>query len=319
MSFFRFCFFILFIANFVNAQSIPADEENIPFLVTFGNSAKKGYGDDDHQQIFFLSIPKNFNEPFFIRVFDPDVGGKNDEAIGNFNSVSRFSVYGGFGTFSERASTNFNFQSGNLLATRNFGYDQTVDNKWFTFGPFDPTQGEDVNELDGRIFKIVSSGLSGDDGNLYRYFVSTQPNRNTAVNGANAFTFKYTFRLPSISNEVVHIYPYINSDVISVKQFNFDFDQDGSIQIVSAAKNGLEVAQSMNADWVSSTHEITEIEHNRSLDIRFIKPTRNPLKNNNIVFYMTNQYGEQLPFYNVPIGGIPRYQYKISVKRVIRN
>jgi hypothetical protein len=34
-----------------------------------------------------------------------------------------------------------------------------------------------------------------------------------------------------------------------------------------------------------------------------------------MVFYITNQYGELMPFYTVPIGGVPKYKYKIGVKR----
>ncbi len=315
-----FCLIILCFTS-VNAysQPVPAEEENIPYLVTFGKDAKNGYGDNDHQQVFFLIVPNTYTKAFFIRVFDPDIGGQHDENIGQFNTTTNFSVYGGKGNYSERNTIIAPLQSGTLLSSNNFSYNAAIDGQWYGLGPFDPSQGEWIADLGGRIFKVVCTGISGDDGNLFRYFISTEPNRNVAIEGANTFTYEYTFRLPSNSNEVVHIYPYIDKNVISVKQFNFDFDQDGSIQIISASKNGEQVAVSGNANWQSSVHQITEAEQNKSLDIRFIKPTTNAIENNNIGFYITNQYGELLPFYTVPIGGIPRYQYDISIKRIIRN
>ena len=40
--------------NYLFAQPIPAEEENIPFLVTFGTDADPSFGDDDHCQTFFF-------------------------------------------------------------------------------------------------------------------------------------------------------------------------------------------------------------------------------------------------------------------------
>ena len=55
--------------------------------------------------------------------------------------------------------------------------------------------GKYVEKLGGRVFKIIAQGISGDDGNLYRYFLSTSPLENIAIEGGNLFTYKYHFRL----------------------------------------------------------------------------------------------------------------------------
>jgi hypothetical protein len=34
-----------------------------------------------------------------------------------------------------------------------------------------------------------------------------------------------------------------------------------------------------------------------------------------MVLYVTNQYGELLPFYASPIGGIPKFKYKIIINK----
>src|SRR5688572_8518196 len=95
----------LFVATCVvlvklNAQQVPATDQNFPFLVTFGNKADKSWGDDDFEQTFFFCVPQTSTQPIYIRVFDPDAGGKCDEMRGTFDTQTRFSVYGGVGAHS---------------------------------------------------------------------------------------------------------------------------------------------------------------------------------------------------------------------------
>ena len=171
-------------------------------------------------------------------------------------------------------------------------------------------------EYSGRVFKAIAQGKSGDDGNLYRYFMSSRPDANEAIEGGNAFTFEYSFRLHDDPKEVSHIYPYVDERVISVKQSNFDWDGDGSVRLVSVAKKGDAVTTSGDDQWVSSVHPIVKQELNTSLDIRFIKRSDGAVRNNNVVFYIRNQYGALLPFFTVPIGGVPQYKPTIAVTKI---
>lgn len=299
-----------------HCQPVPADEENIPFLVTFGSKADKSWGDDDFSQTFFFVIPENNLTPIYIRVFDPDTGGEHDEQKGDWNTHMRFSVYGGQGCITNPDATGTdpvgNYKSGNLLASKVFSESARYDNEWYTFGPFNPTEGELVPKYGGFVFKVIADGITGDDGNLYRYFLSSKGDENIAIEGGNAFTYEYTFRLHDDPSQVSHIYPFIDDKVISIKQSNFDWDHDGVIKIVSKAKPGLEIEVSGENEWKHSEHKIIEREHNSSLDIQFIK-SKNRIQNNNVVISVRNQYGEFLPFYTVPIGGIPKYQPAIKV------
>ncbi|MEO8734790.1 MAG: hypothetical protein ABI373_10710 [Flavobacteriales bacterium] len=304
------------------AQPVPAAEENIPYLVTFGANSLTSWGDDDFCQTFFFVVPKTTRVPIYIRVYDPDCSGAIDEMKGAFNTVTNFSVYGGKGCITEPDARNTEpvgkFRSGNLLATRDFGDDPKYDQGWYTFGPFDPSSGEEVAEYGGLVFKVIAQGKSGDDGNLYRYFMSTKPDANEAIEGGNAFTFEYSFRLYDDPKEVSHIYPYVDDRVISVRQNNFDWDGDGSIRIVSVAKRGDDVTTSGDNQWAHSDHPIVKQELNTSLDIRFIKRPDGAIKRNNVVFYVRNQYGELLPFFTVPIGGIPQYKPTISATKITK-
>lgn len=301
------------------AQPVPAIDENIPFLVTFSKEAGQKWGDDDYCQIFFFSIPKENKNPIYIRVFDPEIGGKNDEINGIFNSYTKFSIYGGFGCISQDDARNVNpvgnYKSGTLLATKTFDDNSTYDNGWYTFGPFNPSEGEYSAKYGGNIIKIICEGIKGDDGNLYRYYLSTQPDKNIPVEGGNAFTFEYTFRLHAELGQVSHVYPFIDDKVVSLLQYNFDWDNDGYIKLISSVNPGEYLTTSEEGKWAESKYVIKEKEKGKSIDIQFKKShAKSAVNNNNVVFYVRNQYGEQLPFYTVPIGGIPKPSGQIKIK-----
>jgi len=157
--------------------------------------------------------------------------------------------------------------------------------------------------------------VAGDDGNLYRYFLSTRYNENKPVEGANAFAFEYSFRMHDSPAEVSHIYPFVDDRTITVKLSNFDWDSDGFIRTVSVARNGQISKVSGDDHWIEDEFKIFDEEKNTSLDIQFIKMKSPPVKNNNVVVNVRNQYNELLPFYVIPIGGVPKYKYNIGVNR----
>jgi hypothetical protein len=300
------------------AQPVPAEEENIPYLVTFGKDADTKWGDDDYCQTFFFTIPKDFKDPIYLRVFDPDCGGMNDEKKGDFSSMFKYSVYGGQGCITTDDARGVdpagNFRSGNMLGTKAFGVDVKYDNNWYTFGPFNPAEGELAPNYGGYVFKLICQGIKGDDGNLYRYYMSTKPDRNIPVEEGNAFTFEYTFRLHTDASQTSHVYPYIDDKVISIMQYNFDWDDEGYIKLVSVATVGEFLKTSKEDAWASSRYIAKESERGKSLDIQFRKDSSRQVNNNNVVFYIRNQYGEQLPFFTIPIGGIPRPQGQVGIK-----
>jgi hypothetical protein len=302
----------------VFSQSAPAIDENIPFLVTFGGNSSTAWGDDDFCQIFFCVIPSSQTNPVYIRIYDPDTGGELDEAKGEFNTIISFSVYAGKGCWSDTAAQSIhptgNFRSGYLLSSKSFGTDLKYDKKWFTFGPFNPLEGEYVEKLGGRVFKIIAQGKSGDDGNIYKYFLSTSQTENTAVEGGNFFTYKYHFRLSDDQKHVCQIYPYVDDKTISIEVSNFDWDNDGVIRIFSVAKNGTLCNVSGENNWLVKKFPIVPEEKNSTIEIQFIKNQVLQVKNNNVVISVRNQYGISLPFYVVPIGGVPVYSPKIRMK-----
>lgn len=308
--------------NSLNAQPVPGKDENIPFLVTFGKSGETSWGDANFYSIFFFTIPKDFNRQIYIKVFDPDCGGQIDEQQGLWDSKTMFSVYGGKGVDPDRnlesrgLKKTDNYKAGNLLASKVFGNDPRYDNTYYVFGPFNPSEGDFNSKWNSYIFKIVCEGISGDDGNLYRYFLSSDANSDLAIEGANAFTYSYTFRMWNDTKSVSHIYPYVDTGIVSIKQKNFDWDDDGSILVVSTYKQGISVPISNEDDWKESKIPIEQAEVGKSLDFQFHKKQEYLVKNNNVVISLENQRGDALQFFSSPIGGVPVYQPVMGIKKV---
>jgi hypothetical protein len=300
------------------SQSAPAIDENIPYLITFGKDALTSWGDDDFCQIFYCVIPPSQTGPVYIRVYDPDTGGDLDEVKGEFNTIVNFSIYGGKDCWSDTTAQDINkaanYKSGYLLSSKSFGVDPKYDKKWYSFGPFNPSEGKYVEKLGGRVFKIIAQGISGDDGNIYKYFLSTSPVENVAVEGGNWFTYKYHFRLSDDQKHVSQIYPFADDKTISIEVSNFDWDNDGIIRVFSVAKNGILCDVSGDNNWIVRKFPIVAEEKNSTIEIQFLKNQSVQIRNNNVVVIVRNQYGISLPFYVVPIGGVPVYSPKIRMK-----
>ncbi|RZK36429.1 MAG: hypothetical protein EOO57_07200 [Hymenobacter sp.] len=300
------------------AQAVPNPVEKIESLVTFGPQAPKAWGDDDFAQTFFFLVPATRREPLYIRVFDPDCGGQLDARIGEFNTRTEFSLYGGPGTHSGPGAASPAAAAtppGRLLRQQAFGTDPATDGQYYNFGPLNPLEGELVEQFKGYVYKVVVRGLSGNDGNLYRFFLSSSPNLNVPIAGGNAFTYKYSFRIPagppSGRPVTVHLYPFADENVVSIKQSNFDLDNSAKITVFSVAKNGHDAAVSGDGQWVSSVLPITQQEHGLSLDLRLVSKSK---EFNDATFYVTDQYDKALPFFAVPLGGPPKYKYDIDMK-----
>jgi hypothetical protein len=303
-----------------HAQPVPANDENIPYLMTFGSDGDTSWGDDDFSQTFFFKIPLSYSKPFYIRVYDPDIGGEVDEINGVWNTRMSYTVYGGKECWSHPDARGIdpvgNYRSGTLLASRVFGNDDRYDDDWYTFGPFNPTEGELVEAFGGYIFKIICEGMEGDDGNLYRYYLSTERNENRALEDGNAFTYEYTFRMWNNTENISHIYPYIDTATTYVKQVNFDWDDDGYIRAVSRVRQGELLTTSNEDDWANSRLRIEEEEINSSLDFQFIKKQSALVRNNNVVISVENQYGEYLEFFTIPIGGVPVFDPVMEGRKI---
>ena len=183
--------------------------------------------------------------------------------------------------------------------------------KWYSFGTFNPSEGEYNGNLKARIFKFIAEGVTGDYGNMYRYFLSNSSRDNIAILGADAFTYEYTFRLKERAGSQAYFYPFVGKNTIKILQHNFDFDNDGAIKVYSATKNGHYSNFSNDGNWSQGIHTVDKEEQGKSMNIRLIK--RGAFQND-MTLYITNEYNIPVPLFATPLGGMPKYVYKVDVK-----
>jgi len=308
-------FLILFSSKITYSQIVPSTYENIQYLMTFGKEASPKWGDDDNTQVHFFVLPKSEKKAFYIRIFDPSISGSCDTKNGSFDTKTTFSFYGGKGAFSTKAARLINpvegYDNGKLLSKKTFGSDKEYDNKWYSIGPFNPQEGEYSKQFDGYIFKIICKGISGNDGNAYKYSLSYKKNENIAIENGNIFTYEMCFKLFPKKSSIAHVYPFITDNIKSILINNFDADDDIFIRITSIAHKLINGKVSLDGNWNKTLLKILSKEINTSIDVQLVKKTDS---NNDMMIFILNQFKEAMPLFTVPIGGKPKYLYKVNVK-----
>lgn len=312
-------FLMMCVFSNAKAQITPSSYENIDYLMTFGKGADSKWGDDDNVQIHFFVVPKSETKPVYIRVYDPDTGGKHDTKNGGFDTKCTFSLYAGRGVHSTKAARQINpvtgYDKGRIVAQKTFGNESTYDGEWYTFGPVNPSEGEYSDQFKGYIFKMICKGGSGNDGNAYKYCLSYSKTQNLFVDQGNIFTYEMSFKLKSTKSNVAHVYPFIEDNIEAITQHNFDADSDLQMRVTSVGRKLVNASVSGDGTWAKSKYIIKPKEVNTSMDIQMIKQSQ---AGNDMVIYIMNQYKEAMPLFSVPIGGKPKYQHDIKVKSNFR-
>lgn len=283
------------------------------YLVTYGSGGLPGDGDNDHVQLVFFDVPGTVTGPVYIRVYDPDTSGALDRSRNVWDTVVRFTVYGGPGAYSDPAARlpqpTAGITSGNEISTAVFSAGGGWVPTWYTFGPLEPTvQAEHIN---GRyVFKLAVVGESGDDGNLYNVALSTQPGANVAPAGARIFAFSWTFVLTNTDRPRLH--PYVGSGVTTFTQNNFDFDWDsGTISICTPGPelvvlgqdisgNAIALTSFVSSSFVQGTdYAMTYTGASWAVDFAPFTFTTS-LPYNDVTFWVTDQNGTALAIFTCP-------------------
>ncbi|MDM8552468.1 PKD domain-containing protein [Desulfobacterales bacterium HSG2] len=307
-------------------EEIPHPTLNIPYLCTFGNESGVDWGDDDFSQTIFFSVPEKITKPFYISIFDPDVGGKADEIQKKWNTKTRFELYGGAGAYTDPNARGVKPEgpnkSGELLATKIYGMDRKTDRKWILFAEVDPKRGELV---DGRyLFKFVVEGIEGDDGNLYKLALSASPDRSAEVPGIEAYAYEWSYRLPNNEGTMIYSFPFaVPRNTRHVISNLWDFDGDNMVYLNTPTRPGVPVYSTGNNEWgvteysfkdeisaSSEDRETSEEKHKRwsrtTYDILeedfseawTFQIHKGKFPNNDIVFNVTDLEGNPFPMYS---------------------
>lgn len=169
----------------------------VDLMTTYGNMATNDSIDDACSRTIFFVLPENYTGSFYVRIFDPDCGGANDNSIGLWETNTEFEVFGGAGCIKMPGAESEDQESiegsGTLLQEKLFADESAIDGTWVTFGPFKAEQGEKLEEYSARFFKLVVGGTTGDDGNQYAVFLSISDDRNEELNGASIYKDSYAF------------------------------------------------------------------------------------------------------------------------------
>ena len=137
-----------------------------PLLVVYGPEAPSREGDPDHMERIFVSVPADYPERLYLRLFDPEPAGANDTRYGRSKEPTRtlYRLSGGPGAFAGAPlpvevedgagpaavdPAYAGYAGGRVIAERRFDEASPTDGTWVTLAPFSARDGDVV---DGRSY-----------------------------------------------------------------------------------------------------------------------------------------------------------------------
>ena len=264
------------------------------FLITYGKDAGTEEGDDDFMQVIFIRIPDSFTEKLYLRIFDADCGGSFDARYNvTWNTKTRFQLFGGEKTYSsydlsQGSPVKDNIFSGKQLKDQTYGIDPFKDNQWYNFMEINPKDGEFFNNY--RYFKLIVSGIEGDDGNSFMVTVSTHQRRNIKPDSIDLIMYSTTLHLPSrkVFSEMRVFVPK-GTNYLTIH--NFDL-YSAYIHVVTKFRTDLPVKSSGQNEWMKSNINIMPDETDQYCGIRFKGGKEMP---NDGTFFITDNNKNLLP------------------------
>lgn len=282
-------FFLAFIL-FLGVTSFGQPEQ--VRLATYGPSALIKEGDDNSFQVIYFRFKELTTDSIFVRVFDPDCGGSNDEKVGDWNTTTKFTFYGGKNSLqsvtnplAERDSV-----KGTLLSQFEYGVDGQTDNEWVTLGRFAVSEND---KSDGYYtYKLLIEGKSGDDGNIFDVFISGSSRKNLPVRGAEVFSYSPTLRFDKLpSQAVVRFFNPQGNKQIEIATFDL---ASAPIALETPVRTKLPITASLEGKWASTNIELNRFEEDRVLGLLIGNGKEVP---NSATFFVKSSNGLLLPVY----------------------
>ena len=227
-------------------------------LITFGDQANPIQGDDDYTQVFFFKLPASSDGPLYLRIYDPDVGGALDEGFGEWDTQTRFTLFGGSGAYSDAglrmpAPEAALLHSGVQLASESFGVDAFTDRRWHTFAEVAAAAGENV---DGFVyFRLLVQGEAGNDGNVFDISLSLDAKLNRPPEGLEIFSFGPTISVPSIAARYGELRFEIPTDAEQLRIRNFDLEHSDT-WLETSLSSDFPLPASGEGEWREGVVEI---------------------------------------------------------------
>lgn len=287
-------------------------QQNI-HLVTYGPAAPTFEGDDDFQQVVFLQIPESITDSLYLRIFDADCGGDVDLKFSEWDTQTRFALYGGSGAFSPSTLQSpfpkpEDLAAGVLIKENAFSENALLNNEWHNFARFLPNSGE---KIDGAyFFKLVIRGVQGNDANAFDVRVSLSENQNRVPAGIQFFTYAPTIRLTK-NDPFANVEFFIPENLTTILAYNFDL-AGAEVAFETALRSNLLVTSSGQGEWVKNKITLEKLETGRLCAVSFGQGGETP---NDATFYVTDESGKalqiDLPIYTGKPNQRPVIQKKI--------
>lgn len=250
------------------ASVVVGEERGSLPLVTYGPEANTREGDDDFVQVILFDVPAGTPAPIRVRIYDADASGALDVFFGwgEFDTETRFSVYGGPGATTAAGlrgpkATDEEIHAGTKLGEKVFSIDAEADETWVTLADLSPGQGESVGE---RIaFKLVVEGLSGNDGNVFD--VDVVDGDDQAIPGLRMYSFVPTIHHDTRTRTAeVRVLPSGNR-----RLFVHSFDAAGADLRIETLYRTIPADTSGQNKWSESEIALTEEEQNQVIALAF--------------------------------------------------
>ena len=300
--------------------SLSAQQGKGLFFSVFGKDAPNTYGDFDNYQAFYFDLPLDETQPIYLRIFDPEVGGSYDEKHGEFNSESRFVVFGGesanhvYGATKQNKLNDLNFANYEIIFDRRFGSKRQGDGRWYSLLALPKEKGYDLNNGFVR-FCLVVIGSSGDDGNFFDLALSYSETEKRPPSTTKTFVYDVSFRSPSLL-----LYDWeefrgqiklntTNSSAITIHTFDMD---DVPVSLSIPFLDDLDLATSGDGNWDSTKVELSQYNNPNVVGFNFYG---RPFNNTFEVFATdenNNPIAIDLPILDYEPPTYPEISYKTS-------
>ncbi|MBI2418640.1 MAG: PKD domain-containing protein [Ignavibacteriales bacterium] len=245
----------------------------------------------------FIKMPTTIQDSLFLRLFDPDCGGTNDQKMGEWNSATSFTLFGGQGAYTDELKASLNpsqdyINAGTVLKKTVYSLNPVTDNEWVTFGGFKAAMG--FVEGDFVIFKLLVKGDDGDDGNAFDLLVSSSAIANSPVKGVEMFSFNPTIRIDKKLNDPE--IRFITENSLKIEAGNYDV-AGAPVSVETPVRSKLPVNSASDGSWSNSTIELNPFELNGTCALVIGKGAESP---NDVTVYVKNS-GSNLLRIQLPV------------------
>ena len=273
-------------------------------MVVYGALTPSREGDVDLREQVFFSVPADLADRLYVRIYDPEVFGSSDFALGGTgNSRTAFRVFGGDGAFSaadrpapveDGAKVPFRPDAtpvtgpGEMLAEEFWDNDRATDGRWVNLTAIRAAQGEIIG--DRAYFRIDAQGAGGDDGNGFSVAVSLTRDRNRAPDGLDMFSYMPTVRWTKGSPATLVPFTGPGTGALTVQSFDA---ANGSITVTTDFQD-LPVRVSGQNFWASDTVETDDTD----LAVTLLNGFETP---NDVTIAVYDGEGQPIPLRMPPI------------------